>query len=252
LTWPRLFALPEDARPKVSFDGYVFTQETISALPCAPGVYEMYDKEGRLLYVGKSDNLARRLSDYFRPSWQPTPKIARIRERIHRFTYRRVGSELEALLVEDERIQTLEPTLNVQRKIAEGRSRYGELAGAVVVVMPAVDEKCAEAFFFGGDRRLALQVRIRFGQPPAATLRSVCAWYAGIASRLRRTRAVRSWGPRGNEICGRYFYAHRERLHWCEMPPGRPDDYMATLLDVFRRAHDKGFDPAEVRFAGDE
>ena len=40
----------------------------LKTLTTRPGIYQMYDTEGALLYVGKAKNLKNRVGSYFRPS----------------------------------------------------------------------------------------------------------------------------------------------------------------------------------------
>ena len=46
--------------------------ETIKQLPNSAGIYQYFDKNGHLLYVGKAKNLANRVKSY----WKFTPKLA--------------------------------------------------------------------------------------------------------------------------------------------------------------------------------
>lgn len=269
LDWPHLLNLTEETRA-VSFDGYAFDAHTIASLPNRPGVYVMSDRDGQVLYVGKSGDVRRRLGEYFRPTVELPAKIAAIRQRIHHFTVEAVGSELEALLVEHHRIETLMPALNVQRQVAEARGRYGSPAWPRLVVLPSVADvravtapdaetdlvppppaQTVELFGFGeAPTAHAYQVRVLLSRPPRATLAALCGRLNGSAPALRRTRAIRDWGVSGNAICSRFFGAHADRLHGCEIPPGLPDAaYLDTLLAVIRRAAETGFDPAEIRFA---
>lgn len=85
---------------------------TLAHLPETPGVYRMFDVEGRLLYIGKAKNLRRRVSSYFTNSTGHSDKVLDLVRHIHEIKYDETGSELEAALREAELIYSLKPPYN--------------------------------------------------------------------------------------------------------------------------------------------
>ncbi|MFH1845068.1 MAG: GIY-YIG nuclease family protein [bacterium] len=86
-------------------------------VPTEPGVYLFYGGRGELLYVGKSINLRQRMLSYFRLDLSTAePRVAQTALGIARFSFRTTRTELDALLLEDELIKTLQPTFNVRQK----------------------------------------------------------------------------------------------------------------------------------------
>ena len=87
----------------------------IQTLPELPGVYQYFDKEGKILYVGKAKNLRKRVSSYFNKDQQSgktrvlVKKIASIRHIV-------VGTETDALLLENNLIKEHQPRYNVLLK----------------------------------------------------------------------------------------------------------------------------------------
>ena len=76
-----------------------------------PGVYEMVDQTGKILYVGKAKRLRTRLLCYFRADY-PADKAARILYAAHDIRWSYVPSEFAALLTELRRIRQYRPHFN--------------------------------------------------------------------------------------------------------------------------------------------
>lgn len=88
--------------------------EALKNLPDGPGVYLMMDAEGTIIYVGKAINLKRRVRSYFVPSpLGKTPKVRAMVEHVDHFEYVRVGTELEALVLESNFIKEHAPKYNI-------------------------------------------------------------------------------------------------------------------------------------------
>lgn len=85
--------------------------EQVAALPEAVGVYFFYDGEGRLIYVGKSANLRKRVLDHFSNDLT-SPFARKMKERIANIGHEVTGSELVALLLESDIIKTRRPAFN--------------------------------------------------------------------------------------------------------------------------------------------
>lgn len=83
----------------------------LSNLPIRPGVYRMYDKDGKVLYVGKARNLKKRVSSYYRVA--VSNKTAALVERISDIDTTITGNEVEALLLEQNLIKQLKPPFNI-------------------------------------------------------------------------------------------------------------------------------------------
>jgi excinuclease ABC subunit C len=92
----------------VGFDSKAFLRR----LTQRPGVYQMYDAGGKILYVGKAKNLKSRVSSYFRSSGLSTKTQALV-ARICRIEVTVTGSETEALLLEQNLIKQQRPPYNI-------------------------------------------------------------------------------------------------------------------------------------------
>ena len=84
----------------------------IQTLPDNPGVYQYYDKEGKILYVGKAKNLKKRVSSYFNKV-HDTAKTNVMVRKIVTIKHIVVPSETDALLLENNLIKKHQPRYNV-------------------------------------------------------------------------------------------------------------------------------------------
>jgi excinuclease ABC subunit C len=87
----------------------------IQTLPEGPGVYQYYDKNGRILYVGKAKNLKKRVGSYFTKK-HDSHRIGVMVKKIHDIRHIVVQSETDALLLENNLIKKHQPRFNVMLK----------------------------------------------------------------------------------------------------------------------------------------
>lgn len=91
-------------------------KETIRQIPTLPGVYQYFDKNDEILYVGKAKNLKRRVSSYFNKSQKDSAKTAILVRKVQSIKYLVVDTEVDALLLENNLIKKYRPKYNIQLK----------------------------------------------------------------------------------------------------------------------------------------
>jgi excinuclease ABC subunit C len=87
----------------------------MSTLPEYPGVYQFYDKDGKILYVGKAKNLRKRVSSYFNKT-HTYGKTRVMAKKICAIRHIVVPTESDALLLENNLIKKYQPRYNVMLK----------------------------------------------------------------------------------------------------------------------------------------
>jgi excinuclease ABC subunit C len=85
----------------------------VAELPVSPGVYVMKRSGGGVLYVGKAKSLPDRVRSYFQPGARLPPKTAAMLAQVENIDYFVTGSELEALILENNLIKKHRPKYNV-------------------------------------------------------------------------------------------------------------------------------------------
>ena len=86
-------------------------KEKLALVPHKPGSYQMKDKNGTIIYVGKAKDLHNRLSSYFNRIH--TGKTAKMVSLIDDFQYIVAASELEAFIIEINLIKEFNPKYNI-------------------------------------------------------------------------------------------------------------------------------------------
>ncbi len=85
-------------------------------IPAEPGVYLMRDKQGEVLYIGKSKKLRSRVRSYFRDAHPHSPRIALMVQQVADIEFIVTDTEAEALALEANLIKQHQPYFNVLLK----------------------------------------------------------------------------------------------------------------------------------------
>ena len=101
----------EGGQPSVRA-GHLVIRDYLKRLDDKPGVYRMLDRKGEVLYVGKARNLRKRVAAYAKPTGHDS-RIARMIAATALMMFLTTGSEIEALLLEQNLIKQLKPRYNV-------------------------------------------------------------------------------------------------------------------------------------------
>jgi DNA polymerase-3 subunit epsilon len=98
--------------------------DIIESVPSKTGVYYIHNEQGKLVYIGKSRNIKKRINQHFTGT---TTKCRKIQSDVFTVTYDETGSELIALLKESEEIKINKPMYNrAQRKSVFQFALYAE------------------------------------------------------------------------------------------------------------------------------
>ncbi len=88
----------------------------IKTLPGKPGIYQYFDCDGKILYVGKARDIKKRVSSYFNKDSNLSGKVRVLVSKIAEIRHMVVDTELDALLLENNLIKKYQPRYNIQLK----------------------------------------------------------------------------------------------------------------------------------------
>jgi len=91
-------------------------KEIIKSLPGKAGVYQYFNKDGKIIYVGKAKNLKKRVSSYFNKDQTANGKVGILVKNIADIKFIVVETEFDALLLENNFIKKYQPRYNVLLK----------------------------------------------------------------------------------------------------------------------------------------
>ncbi len=242
--WSDLLNLNSKLHP--TMESYSFDREQLEQLPENPAVYIMYDKHDKVLYVGKAAVLRRRFNDYFRGQVKSSDKIDTIRRRIYRFDYELVGSELEALLLENRLIGELQPELNRQRMVHSEVKEGSYNADAIAIFTPSDVKEQLDVFFL--NQKHALQLEINPRRIPRKFLKQLLDFVLCPGHHPKPNHSgLKTWPASGRAICWRYWQRFRHDLTWLNLNSGVDSRPLVEQLAKIAKLPQVALDTAEFR-----
>ena len=92
-------------------------KKALEAIPHKPGVYQYWDADGKLMYIGKAKDLRNRVASYFNTDKQQFNGKTRVLvSRIRKITFTIVDTEIDAWLLENSLIKKHQPKFNINLK----------------------------------------------------------------------------------------------------------------------------------------
>ena len=161
-------------------------ESVLEALPPGPGVYLLKDRDGHVIYVGKSVHVRQRVRDHLRGGSSDQPRLRRRLSSIVDVDAIETGSELEALFLESRLIKRYLPEANLlQRNDADYPFIRIDLADPFPRLVATREPPTPDALHFGPFRRRATAAAVvaflqeRFGlrqcEDPIRPGQSACA-----------------------------------------------------------------------------
>jgi excinuclease ABC subunit C len=90
--------------------------DKLNTLPKKPGIYQFFDPQGQILYVGKAKNLRNRVKSYFQKSRNLDPRLMIMVNKVSDLEFIITDSDVEALILEANLIREHKPRYNINLK----------------------------------------------------------------------------------------------------------------------------------------
>jgi len=95
-------------------------REALKKIPHKPGIYQYWDSNNELMYIGKAKDLRNRVASYFIKDNQVNGKTRVLVSKIRNITFTIVDTEIDAWLLENSLIKKHQPRYNINlKRVAE-------------------------------------------------------------------------------------------------------------------------------------
>ncbi|MBQ9383524.1 MAG: excinuclease ABC subunit UvrC [Ruminiclostridium sp.] len=111
------------------FERLDYLREKANKLPMCPGVYQMKDKSGKIIYIGKAKLLKNRVTSYFHSVEAHNAKTYKLVSQIYDLDFIVTDTELDALVLEASLIKLHSPKYNILLKDDKGFSYFRVTGG---------------------------------------------------------------------------------------------------------------------------
>jgi hypothetical protein len=221
-----LIEISNRIKPDINFSRFCFDRDFLRTLPERPGVYMLCNRDGQIIYVGKTNNLHTRINSYFRYTGESPEKRELILNSLYDIKYREVGSDLEALVEEYKLIEENRPPLNsrinVPRRTIEVSDR--------ILILPSSEEGRLMLFFLSNGSPL-----ITHSFHPDSSSSEVIK----ILTELSRGKGY-VFDPLKIIVIS-YMKRFEEYLHVIEVDRyGSPQDVLHALLSYYEHIQESG------------
>jgi len=212
----------------IDFSSYNFNKDYIKNLPTTPGVYLMKDNQDQIFYVGKAKNLKSRVESYFINRSDMDDKGMSILSRLFDLIYQEVGSELEALLLENKCINEYQPDLNTQIKIHTlDILEYRKTR--ILILLPGISEEQIVLFLVNGTNTATVIIINNKERPDWQYLNKVIKQIF-----FNHVQIESNFSLEQIEIIWRWFSVHKKMINFLDVEQcGSLENCMETIKKYF-------------------